>query len=58
MSSSRFFFGGSLRSIVLAGTNSSKSRKTVWSTKLFNMLRDDGAADELNMLFPSMVVTR
>src|SRR5262249_61784856 len=55
---SSFFLGGARRRSAPAGTSISKSSTRTWSARLCNMLRVDGAPDFLNMLLPSMVVTK
>jgi len=52
------FFLGALRSIVCDATSISKISTTTWIATLVNMLRADGVPDDLNMLFPSMFVTK
>src|SRR5262245_42023507 len=56
--SSSLFLSGSLRSSAFAGMSISKVPTPTWIARLVTMLREDGAPNVLNMLFPSMVVTR
>src|SRR5262245_47856366 len=58
MSSSTFFLGGALRSSPAAGTSINTASTKAWSAMLVTMLRAVGAPNVLNMLFPSMVVTK